>query len=213
MAVVTERPQARAVLKHYRRSAYKTRQVLDLVRGLPVDEARRILRFSERCASVELLKLLDSAISNAENNLQVPADELKIIACFADEGPTMKRWRPRARGRATRIRKRTCHVTIIVARLSNDELAVRARNEEGTGAADRRRRVLASRKREKVEAHDHDHEHEHEHEHEHDHEHEHEHEVEHEVEAAADDATAVAADEATEADGETAPAGDAEEKD
>lgn len=207
MAVVADRPEARAVLKHYRRSAYKTRQVLDLVRGLPVDEARRTLRFSERGASVELLKLLDSAISNAEHNLQIAADELKIVACYADEGPTLKRWRPRARGRATRIRKRTCHVTIVVARLSDEELTRRARAEEGTGRADRRRRVLASRKRERPEAHDHDHDHG-------DHEHgDHEHDDGHEPEEAGADASAGTEDEvAATADTEAVAGDDAEEE-
>ena len=80
-----------------------------------------------------MAKVLDSAVANAGNNNDIPPEELFVAACFADEGPTLKRWRPRARGRATRIRKRTCHITVIVGRYSADELdTIRARQ-----AADR----------------------------------------------------------------------------
>jgi len=84
-------------------------------------------------------KVLSSAIANAEHTLQVVSDELFVSACFADEGPTLKRWRPRARGRATRIRKRTCHVTVIVSRLPESALA-RRRTERPAAVAERRRR-------------------------------------------------------------------------
>ena len=86
------------------------------MRGKSYAQASEILTFSERRISDTVLKCLDSAAANAENNDHIPAEELFVAACYADEGPTLKRWRPRARGRATRIRKRTCHITIIVAR-------------------------------------------------------------------------------------------------
>jgi len=105
---------ARAQAKHIRQSPYKVRRVLDLVRGLPVDEARIVLQFTNRKAADTILKVLDSAIANAEHNFALDADELFVSEAYADEGPTLKRWRPRARGRATKIRKRTSHITIIV---------------------------------------------------------------------------------------------------
>lgn len=142
-----EREGTRAVLRHSRQSAYKVREVLDLIRGKEVGMAREILRFSERDAAITVGKLLDSAIANAENNDGLDAEELFISACFADEGTTIKRWRPRARGRATRIRKRTCHVTIIVSRLPEDKLArLRAKRDADLGNR-RARRVAGGRGR------------------------------------------------------------------
>jgi large subunit ribosomal protein L22 len=106
---------AHAQAKHVRQSPYKVRLVLDLVRGLPVDEARVVLDFTNRKAAPTIKKVLDSAIANAEHNFALDADELYVAEAYADEGPTLKRWRPRARGRATKIRKRTSHITIVVA--------------------------------------------------------------------------------------------------
>jgi large subunit ribosomal protein L22 len=106
---------ARAQAKHIRQSPYKVRRVLDLVRGLPVDEARIVLEFTTRKAAGTVIKVLDSAVANAEHNFALDADELIVAEAYADEGPTLKRWRPRARGRATKIRKRTSHITIVVA--------------------------------------------------------------------------------------------------
>ena len=106
---------ARAHAKHVRQSPYMVRRVLDLVRGLPVDEARVVLDFTNRKAAPTIKKVLDSAIANAEHNFALDADELFVAEAYADEGPTLKRWRPRARGRATKIRKRTSHITIVVA--------------------------------------------------------------------------------------------------
>ncbi|HLJ07254.1 MAG TPA: 50S ribosomal protein L22, partial [Acidimicrobiia bacterium] len=141
-----ETPQTRATLKYLRTSAYKVREVLDLIRGLDVDDARHVLQFSERGPAREVLKVLNSAVANADNLLNIPADELKVAVAYADEGPTIKRWRPRARGRATRIRKRTCHITIIVARLSDAELQARRRRDSAAGTQ-RRRGVLPRRRR------------------------------------------------------------------
>jgi large subunit ribosomal protein L22 len=141
-----ERPGTRAVLRYVRVSPYKVREVLDLIRGKPVAEAAEILRFSQRDAATLVGKLLASAVANAENNDEQEADDLYVSACFADEGTTIKRWRPRARGRATRIRKRTSHVTIIVSRLPDDQLArIRARRE-AEQIARRARRVAGARR-------------------------------------------------------------------
>jgi large subunit ribosomal protein L22 len=177
-----ERPGTRAQHRYARLSASKARVVLDLIRGKTIGEADEILAFVERDAAAVIRKVLDSAIANAEHNDEIPADELYVSACYADEGPTLKRWRPRARGRATRIRKRTCHITVIVSRLPAGELArIRAREEaarearsgqgaRAAGAAKdaseaRRRRVEKSRQAKADAAaareaeHDHDHDH------------------------------------------------------
>jgi large subunit ribosomal protein L22 len=145
-----ETPQTRATLKYLRTSAYKVREVLDLIRGLDVENARHILMFNERGPAREVLKVLNSAVANADHTLNIPADELKVAVAFADEGPTIKRWRPRARGRATRIRKRTCHITIVVARLTDEELQIRRRKEGAAGGG--RRRVLPGRRRKAADA-------------------------------------------------------------
>ena len=102
----------RAHARYVRSSARKARLVSDNVRGKSVTEARAILAFSPRQVSEAWTKLLDSAVANAENNHDLVGDDLKIHAIYADEGPTIKRFRPRAMGRATRIRKRTSHLTI-----------------------------------------------------------------------------------------------------
>lgn len=130
--------RARAVARYVRVSPTKVREVLDLIRGLDVERAQEVLRFSQRDAAAIVAKALGSAVANAETNESLLADELFVSSCYADEGPTLKRWRPRARGRATRIRKRTCHVTVIVSRLPEDEL--RAKRARSAPATDRRRR-------------------------------------------------------------------------
>lgn len=153
-----ERPGVRAVHRHARFSAYKAREVLDLIRGKSVIEARTILEFCNREAADVIVKVLDSAVANAGNNNDIPPEELFVSACYADEGPTMKRWRPRARGRATRIRKRTCHITVIVGRFSQTELdAIRDRlaskgRTSSDAASARARRVARSRAAEAPEA-------------------------------------------------------------
>jgi large subunit ribosomal protein L22 len=144
-----ERPGVRAEARYIRVSAYKAREVLDLIRGEHVARALEILEFSERDVANPILKCLESAVANAEHNNSIPADELYVSACFADEGPTLKRWRPRARGRATRIRKRTCHITIIVSRLSPDELE-RMREREATSGRAGGNRAAADARRQRV---------------------------------------------------------------
>ena len=141
-----ERPGTRAVLRDVWISANKVRVVLDLIRGVEVGRAREILEFCERDAADAVGKLLDSAIANAEHNDSQVTDELYVSACFADEGRTNKRWRPRARGRATRIRKRTSHITIIVSRLPDDRLARLRARRAAEDSTRRARRVAGGRK-------------------------------------------------------------------
>jgi large subunit ribosomal protein L22 len=107
-------PGARAVARHVRISPMKARRVVDLVRGLPAKEALTVLKFAPQAASEQVYKVLASAMANAENNERLDPDSLLVRAAFVDEGPTLKRFRPRAQGRAYRIRKRTCHITIEV---------------------------------------------------------------------------------------------------
>lgn len=147
-----ERPGTRAQVRYVRMSASKARVVLNLIRGKHVAEASQILAFSERLASEVINKCLNSAVANAEHNDEIPPEELYISACYADEGPTLKRYRPRARGRAGRIHKQTCHITIVVSRYSDDELdelrrraEVRGASSTGDASAERRRRVARSR--------------------------------------------------------------------
>jgi ribosomal protein L22 len=102
----------RARAKYVRCAPRKARLVIDHIRGKDVDKARAILMLTPRAASRDVLKLLDSAVANAENNHELVADELRVGKAYVDEGPTLKRYRPRALGRATRIRKRTSHLTI-----------------------------------------------------------------------------------------------------
>ncbi|MBI1732370.1 MAG: 50S ribosomal protein L22 [Gammaproteobacteria bacterium] len=104
-----------ATLKFARISAQKTRLVADQIRGLPVDRALNVLGFSNKKAAALVRKVLESAIANAEHNDGADIDELKVVEVFVNEGPTMSRVRPRARGRADRISKRTSHVTVKVA--------------------------------------------------------------------------------------------------
>ena len=130
-AKTNERPGTKAVARHVRVSAYKAREVLDLIRDLDVRSADEVLQFSERDIAIVIRKLLRSAVANAEHNDEQLVDDLFVSACFADEGKTIRRMRPRARGRATRIRKRSCHITIIVSRLPEDRLE-RRRAKEAT---------------------------------------------------------------------------------
>lgn len=107
--------KAKAQAKYIRQSPQKVRAVLDQVRGLPVDDALVLLQFSERRASDPVYKVLRSAVANADENYGFDSTELVISEAFADEGPTLKRFRPRARGRATPIHKRTSHITVVVS--------------------------------------------------------------------------------------------------
>jgi large subunit ribosomal protein L22 len=135
-----ERPGTRATARHVRMSATKARAVLDLIRGADVRSAEQTLRLVERDAALVVGKVLRSAIANAEHNDDQIGEDLVVSACYADEGRTIRRFRPRARGRATRIRKRTCHITIIVSRMSEAELERRrARDDRRPGGRAARR--------------------------------------------------------------------------
>lgn len=106
--------KVKATAKYVRISPSKVRQLTPLIVGLPVDEARTLLEFADKRAALPLRKVLDSAVANAENNDELDPDGLIVAAAFADEGPTLKRYQPRALGRAYRIRKRTSHITVVV---------------------------------------------------------------------------------------------------
>jgi large subunit ribosomal protein L22 len=106
--------QARASNKYVRITPTKARRVIDMIRGRQVDDARRILRFSPLGASSVVGKILDSAVANAEQHPGIIPENLLVKAAWVDEGPTLKRFRPRAYGRATKVRKRTSHITLVV---------------------------------------------------------------------------------------------------
>ena len=134
----------RASARWVRTSAWKMREVVDLIRGHSVEEAANILRFCERDPAIVIGKVLASAVANAEANDSMAADELYVSACYVDEGPTVKRFMPRARGRADRINKRSSHVTVIVTQMPGDQLAL-ARSKSATVAANRARRTAGQR--------------------------------------------------------------------
>ena len=110
-----ENKVAKAYLRQLRVSPRKVKIVIDLIRGKSVEQAREILAFTTRAVAETVLKTLNSAVANAEHNNHLRGDSLVIKACYVDEGPTLKRIRPRAKGSASRINKRTSHITIIVA--------------------------------------------------------------------------------------------------
>jgi large subunit ribosomal protein L22 len=149
-AKTNERPGTRAQVRHVRMSAYKAREVLDNIRGLPAAEAADVIRFTERGAADVIGRCLASAVANAQHNDELDPETLYVSACYADEGPTLKRWRPRARGRATRIRKRMCHITIIVSPMTPEMAAKvdakRAASGGGAAAGGRARRGQESRR-------------------------------------------------------------------
>jgi large subunit ribosomal protein L22 len=109
------RASARSTARYVRVTPQKARRIVDLIRGLPAAEAQTILRFAPQAASEPVGKVLDSAIANAEHNHDLDRDTLVVTEAYVDEGPTMKRFRPRAQGRAYRIRKRTSHITVVVS--------------------------------------------------------------------------------------------------
>lgn len=106
----------RATAKHVRISSRKVKLVIDLIRGKSVDEANMILAQTPKAAALPVLKVMNSAIANAENNLEMSRDDLYIAEVYANQGPTWKRIMPRARGSADRIRKRTSHITVVLDR-------------------------------------------------------------------------------------------------
>ncbi len=122
LSKIENRESTRSVVRYARVSAHKARPVLNQIRNKSVGRADEILAFSERSVSDVISGCLHSAVANAGNNNGIPQEELFVSECFADEGPTLKRFRPRARGRATSIFKRSCHLTVVVSRYSEEEL-------------------------------------------------------------------------------------------
>jgi len=123
MAATETRNEVRAEAKWVRTSARKARLVTEHIRGRTVPEARTVLAFTPRAAAREVEKVLRSAVANAEANHGLIGDEMYVSAAYVDEGPTLKRWRARARGRVARIRKRTCHITVRLAPLEQVQIA------------------------------------------------------------------------------------------
>jgi large subunit ribosomal protein L22 len=146
-AKTNERPGTRAVLRGYQMSATKARVVLNNIRGEDIQTAQEILAGTTREAADVIAKVLNAAIANAVNNDGMNADELYVSACYADEGITMKRFTPRARGRAGAIRKRACHITIIVSKMDDDRLEILSNARSAKAQASRTRRVASSRRR------------------------------------------------------------------
>ena len=130
MTTQTDNPTAKATALFVRVTPMKARRVLDLIRGKNVDEALDILRFAPQSASEPVYKVLASAVANAENNLDLDRRSLVVATAFADEGPTLKRFQPRAQGRAFRIRKRTSHITVVVESLPEKAPAGRGRSRQ-----------------------------------------------------------------------------------
>jgi len=118
--------EARASARYLRVTPMKARRVVDVIRGMKADEAAAILRFAPQAASEPVRKVIESAVANAVNNLSADADTLWISQAYVDEGPTLKRFRPRAQGRAYRINKRTSHITVVVESRDNEAPATAA---------------------------------------------------------------------------------------
>jgi large subunit ribosomal protein L22 len=131
---VEERPEVRASAQYLRVTPRKARLVVEHIRGRSVPEARTVLAFTPRAAAREVEKVLASAVANAEANHGLLGDELIVSAAYVDEGPTIKRWRARARGRVSRIKKRTCHVTLRLTPAETDGTARRTRRAQATPA-------------------------------------------------------------------------------
>jgi large subunit ribosomal protein L22 len=134
VAVAETRQEVRAEAKWVRVSARKARLVLEHIRGRTVPEARTVLAFSERAVARDIERVLRSAVANAEANHGLIGDELYVSAAYADEGPTIKRWRARARGRVARIRKRTCHITVKLAELESSQTPRRQGSQKPAAA-------------------------------------------------------------------------------
>ena len=150
-----ERQEVQAVAKWVRMSPRKARLVVDHIRGRSVPEARTVLAFTQRAAAREIEKVLGSAVANAEANHDLNGNELVVSAAYVDEGPVMKRWRPRARGRAARIRKPTCHITVkltTVERAPEPAPKAEPKAEEPKQKPAPRKKAPAKKKTEEAEA-------------------------------------------------------------
>jgi large subunit ribosomal protein L22 len=204
MTPETKRVETRATVRHLSVSPNKVRPVLDLMRRMSAEDAERLLQLQPRTAAGHVLKLLESAIANAEHNQEIPIDELYVDRCWCDEGPTRKWGQARARGRYFRVRKRSSHITIVLARYTDEELRTRRGRDDGAGAqsaggriarrrADRVRASRAAARGETLEEHDHE-------GHDHDHDHDHDDEILTDVEAGAGAADETSAEHEGEAD-------------
>jgi large subunit ribosomal protein L22 len=152
MAATETRQEVRAEAKWVRMSARKARLVAEHIRGRTVPEARTVLAFTPRAAARELEKVLASAVANAEANHGLIGDDLIVSAATVDEGPTIKRWRARARGRVARIRKRTCHITVKVAPRPDVRVPAETESEPKRAPAKRASAKRAPTTRKKKEA-------------------------------------------------------------
>ena len=141
MAAVENTNEVRAEAKFVRVSPRKARLVVDHIRGRTVPEARTILAFTQRAVAVDVEKVLRSAVANAEANHGLNGDDLYVATATVDEGPTIKRWRARARGRVSSIKKRTCHITVVLAPAAQERLQ---ETEASASAAKSRKRKEAT---------------------------------------------------------------------
>ena len=142
-----ERKEVKAVAKWVRTSPRKARLVVDHIRGRSVPEARTVLAFTPRAAAREIEKVLRSAVANAEANHDLVGDELVVSAAYVDEGPVLKRWRARARGRAARIHKPTCHITVKLTPVERaPELAPKLKAEEPKAETEPKKKAAPKRK-------------------------------------------------------------------
>ncbi len=151
MATTTDTQTVRAQAKWVRTSARKARLVAEHIRGRSVPEARAVLAFTPRAAARDIEKVLRSAVANAEANLGWNGEDLVVSAAYVDEGPTLKRWRARARGRVARIKKRTCHITLVLEQ-SPEAVATRRGRRSAAAGEESRRRLPTPRRRTKSEA-------------------------------------------------------------
>ena len=133
-SLLGDEPGAFASARFVRISPMKARRVVDMVRGLAVDEALALLQFAPQAASETVYKVLESAVANAEGTESLDRNTLVVTKAMVDEGPTMKRWRPRAQGRASRINKRTSHITLVVQPVLDDAAAPAKNNKKGRKA-------------------------------------------------------------------------------
>ncbi|MFM1724738.1 MULTISPECIES: 50S ribosomal protein L22 [Rhodococcus] len=133
MSTETQNPTAKAVARHVRVTPMKARRVVDIVRGKSVDEALAILKFAPQAAAEPVAKVIASAAANAQNNLNLDPATLVVATAFVDEGATLKRFQPRAQGRAFRIRKRSSHITVIVESRANVSASAGRNRRKGSG--------------------------------------------------------------------------------
>jgi large subunit ribosomal protein L22 len=133
-SLLGDEPGAFASARFVRISPMKARRVVDMVRGMGADDALALLKFAPQAASETVYKVLESAVANAESNESLPRETLVVTKAMVDEGPTMKLWRPRAQGRASRINKRTSHITLVVQPVAPEEGPVQSKKSRGNKA-------------------------------------------------------------------------------